>query len=302
VFFLIHLAPGDPFAAAMGNPSVTEAIRAQWRHSYGLDQPVPVQYAAYLSSIARGDFGWSFSMHRPVIDVLRDALPNTLLLMSVALLASFVLGITAAIAQTVRRGALTDKVLTGISLFLFAMPEFWLALMMLFVLAYRFQVFPIGGMIEPVTHSSLSFGGRVADVAKHTILPALTLTLLYSAVVVRYQRAALLDALPADYVRTARAKGLSEHAIVRRHALRNALLPTITLFGLAVPALLTGAVFVEKVFAWPGMGSVVVGSIDSRDYPLLMAAVIIGSILVALGGLLSDLLYRVADPRLRDDR
>jgi peptide/nickel transport system permease protein len=134
------------------------------------------------------------------------------------------------------------------------------------------------------------------------VLPALTLTLLYSSVVVRYQRAALLDTLPAEYIKTARAKGASERAVVRRHALRNALLPTITLFGLAFPALLTGAVFVEKVFSWPGMGLVIVNSIDTRDYPLLMASVIIGSALVALGSLIADFLYHVADPRTRDDR
>jgi peptide/nickel transport system permease protein len=184
------------------------------------------------------------------------------------------------------------------------MPEFWLALMILVLFAYKFPVpiFPIGGMMDPVVYASLGPAGRLADIARHTVLPAITLTLLFSAVVARYPRAALLDVLPADFVKTARAKGVSERAIVRRHALRNALLPTISLFGLAFPALLTGAVFVEKVFSWPGMGLVIVNSIDTRDYPLLISAVIIGSILVALGSLLADVLYVVADPRLRDDR
>jgi peptide/nickel transport system permease protein len=299
-FFLIHLAPGDPFAAAVANPNVTEAVRAQWREAYGLDRPVPEQFARYIESVARGDLGWSFSLQRPVRDVLRDTLPNTLLLMSIALVASFGLGIILAITQARKAGSLTDKVIGGASLFLFSMPEFWLALMALFALAYRFPIFPIGGMTDPVIHASLTLGGRIGDVARHTVLPALTLTLLFSAVVARYQRAALLDTLPAEYIKTARAKGVAEGAIVRRHALRNALLPTITLFGLAFPALLTGAVFVEKVFSWPGMGLVIVNSIDTRDYPLLMAAVIIGSILVALGSLVADVLYRVADPRLRD--
>ncbi|MDP9178361.1 MAG: ABC transporter permease [Gemmatimonadota bacterium] len=301
-FILIHLAPGDPFGAAMDNPNVTDAVRAQWRAAYGLDRPLPQQFASYLGSVARGDLGWSFSLQRPVIDVLRDALPNTLLLMSIALATSFSLGIALAIAQASRPGSLTDRVLGGISLFFFSVPEFWLALMVIVLLAYRFPIFPIGGMVDSVMHSSLTSWGKFIDIARHTVLPAATLTLLFSAVVARYQRAALLDVLPAEYVRTARAKGVPERSIVRRHALRNALLPVITLFGLAFPALLTGAVFVEKVFAWPGMGLVIVNSIESRDYPLLMASVIIGSVLVAVGSLLADLLYRVADPRIRDDR
>jgi peptide/nickel transport system permease protein len=233
---------------------------------------------------------------------LKSALPNTLLLMSIALVASFAVGIFFAVIQALKPRSVADRIISAVSLFLFSMPEFWLALMMLFLFAYRFPVFPIGGMTDPIMHSSYSFAGRIADLARHTLLPALTLTLLYSSVVVRYQRAALLDTLPAEYIKTARAKGASERAIVRRHALRNALLPTITLFGLAFPALLTGAVFIEKVFGWPGMGLVIFKSIDTRDYPLLMASVIIGSALVALGSLIADLLYHVADPRTRDDR
>lgn len=302
VFFLIHLAPGDPLSAAIENPNVTEAVRAHWRHAYGLDRSIPEQYGMYLASVARGDFGWSISMQRPVIDVLREALPNTLLLMTVALAASFSLGILLAVVQAAKPGSPGDRIIGAVSLLFFSMPEFWLALMVMILLAYRFPVFPIGGMMDPTVYDSLSAGGRVAHVARHTVLPAFTLTLLFSAIVARYQRAALLDTLPSDYVRTARAKGVPERSIVRRHALRNALLPVITLFGLAFPMLLTGAVFVEKVFAWPGMGLVIVNSIDSRDYPLLMAAVMIGSVLVAVGSLIADLLYFAFDPRLRDER
>jgi peptide/nickel transport system permease protein len=302
-FVLIHRAPGDPFGDTLENPNVTEEMRAELRALYGLDRPLPEQFARYVGSVFRGDFGWSFSKQRPVIDVLRDALPNTLLLMGIALAASFALGIALAIAQATRPGSVTDRVLGGISLFFFSVPEFWLATMVIALLPYRFpEIFPIGGIVDPTTHAYLSRGGQLLDLAKHTVLPAATLTLLFSAVVARYQRAALLDVLPADYVRTARAKGVSERSIVRHHALRNALLPVITLFGLAFPALLTGAVFIEKVFGWPGMGLVIVGSIDSRDYALLMAAIIMGSVLVAIGSLLADLLYRVADPRIRDDR
>jgi peptide/nickel transport system permease protein len=300
VFFLAHLAPGDPFSAAMDNPNVSETVRAKWRESYGLDKPLGEQYIRYMTAVARGDLGWSFSLQRPVRAVLADALPNTLLLMVIALIAGFVLGIAAAVTQVVRKGRLVDKLLSGVSLFFFAIPEFWLATMLLLLLAYQFRIFPIGGMVDPVMHDSMSGGGKIADLAKHVVLPALTLALLAAAVVARYQRAALLDTLPEDYIRTARAKGLNTRQIVRQHALRNALLPVITLAGLAFPALVTGAVFVEKVFSWPGMGLVIVNSIGTRDYPLLLAGVIGISALVAVGSLAADLLYAAADPRVRD--
>jgi peptide/nickel transport system permease protein len=179
------------------------------------------------------------------------------------------------------------------------MPDFWLAILTLLAFAYWLPVFPVGGAVDPVMHESMGLGGRFLDRLWHLALPALTLMLLASAVVARYQRAALLDVLPADYIRTARLKGLTEREILRRHALRNALLPIISLVGLSFPALLTGAFFVEKIFAWPGMGYAVINAIGTRDYLLVVGGVIIGSIMVTLGSLLSDLLYAWADPRLR---
>jgi peptide/nickel transport system permease protein len=306
-FFLIHRAPGDPFAEMVNDPLVTPEMRAHWMKAYGLDRPLPEQFAKYVVSVARGDLGWSHSLKRPVAHVLRDALPNTLLLMSVALFASFAVGIGLAVAQVRKPGSLTDRVVGGVLLFFFSVPEFLLALMLLILFTYQFPIWfghglPIGGMTDAVVYESFGPIDRLIDIAKHTILPALTLTLVFSAVVARYQRAALLDVLPSEFVKTARAKGVPERIIVRHHALRNALLPTISLFGLAFPALLTGAVFVEKVFGWPGMGLIIVGSISTRDYPLLMSSVIIGAVLVGLGSLLADMLYLVADPRLRHDR
>jgi peptide/nickel transport system permease protein len=179
------------------------------------------------------------------------------------------------------------------------MPDFWLAILALLALTYWLPIFPVGGAVDPVMHEYLGLGGRIADRLRHLALPALTLTLLASASVARYQRAALLDVLPADFIRTARLKGLTEREILRRHALRNALLPIITLIGLSFPALLTGAFFVERIFAWPGMGYAVINAISTRDYPLVVGGVIIGSIMVTLGSLLADLLYVWADPRLR---
>jgi peptide/nickel transport system permease protein len=236
-----------------------------------------------------------------VRDVLADALPNTLLLMSVALVGSFALGILIALVQVARRGSATDHVLGGISLFFLSMPDFWFAILALLAFTYWLPIFPVGGAVDPVMHEYMSIGGRIFDRLRHLLLPALTLTLLASASVARYQRAALLDVLPADYIRTARLKGLTEKAILRRHALRNATLPIITMIGLSFPALLTGAVFIERVFAWPGMGYAVVNAIAARDYPLVVGGVIIGSIMVMVGSLLADILYAWADPRIRDE-
>jgi peptide/nickel transport system permease protein len=298
-FALIHLAPGDPFSAVLDNPNVSETVRQTLRAQYGLDRPLPEQFVRYVGALAHGELGWSFSHERPVREVLAGALPNTLLLMGVALVASFALGILVALLQVARRGSLIDHSLSGITLLFFSMPDFWLAILSLLALTYWLPIFPVGGAVDPVMHEYLGLGGRVVDRLWHLALPALTLTLLASASVARYQRAALLDVLPADYIRTARLKGLTEKEILRRHALRNALLPIITLIGLSFPALLTGAFFIERIFAWPGMGYAVVNAIGTRDYPLVVGGVIIGSIMVTLGSLLADLLYAWADPRLR---
>ena len=298
-FALIHLAPGDPFSAAMDNPNMSEAVRQTLRAQYGFDRPLPEQFVKYVNALAHGELGWSFSHERSVREVLATALPNTLLLMVVALLGSFALGIVIALVQVGRRGSLTDHALSGVSLLFISMPDFWLAILTLLTFAYWIPLFPVGGTVDPVLHEYMGFGGRLVDRLKHLALPALTLTALASAAVARYQRAALLDVLPADYIRTARLKGLTEREILRRHALRNALLPIITMIGLSFPALLTGTFFIEKIFAWQGMGYAVVNAIGTRDYPLVMGGVIIGSIMVTLGSLLADLLYALADPRLR---
>jgi peptide/nickel transport system permease protein len=298
-FALIHLAPGDPFSAAIDNPNVSESVRERLRAQYGLDRPLPQQFTSYVNQLAHGELGWSFSHNRPVRDVLSIALPNTLLLMGIALVGSFALGILIALVQVSRRESATDHVLSGLSLLFISMPDFWLAILALLAFTYWLPIFPVGGAVDPVMHEYMGLWARIVDRLRHLVLPALTLTALASAGIARYQRAALLDVLPSDYIRTARVKGLTERAIMRRHALRNAMLPIISLIGLAFPALLTGAVFIEKVFAWPGMGLAMVNAIGTRDYPLVVGAVIVGSIMVTLGSLLADMLYVWADPRLR---
>jgi peptide/nickel transport system permease protein len=299
-FVLIHAAPGDPFSNAMENPSVTEALRASWRKAYGLDRPVSEQYVRYVANVFRGNLGYSTAGRR-VKDALADAFPNTLALMTLGIGGGFGLGILTAIAQVRKAGTRVDRILGGISLTFFSVPDFWFAQLMLVAFALWLQVFPLGGTVTVGTYDHLCPGGQFVDRITNLILPALTLALLYFPLIARHQRAALLDTLPAEFIATARAKGVSETGIVTRHALRNALLPIVTLLGVAFPALFSGAVFVERVFSWPGMGSLIVNAISGRDYPLLTAAVIFASAFVVMGSIAADVLYRWLDPRLRSD-
>jgi peptide/nickel transport system permease protein len=298
-FFLIHAAPGDPFATTLDNPLATEALRERLRAQFGLDRPLAEQYVRYLSSVARGELGYSFSLRRPVGEAVATFLPNTLLLMAVSLAGSFTLGVAVGVLQAVRHGRATDRALSAVSLVFYSMPEFWFALMAILLFAYELRLFPVGGMVDPVLHQYLGFWARVGDRLMHLVLPATTLALLSAAAIARYQRSAMLDVIHLDFVRTARAKGLRLRAVVLRHALRNALLPTITLLGLAFPALLGGAVFIEKIFSWPGMGQMAVNAVATRDYPLVTASVILGAVMVAAGNILADLLSAAIDPRLR---
>jgi peptide/nickel transport system permease protein len=298
-FVLIHLAPGDPFMTVYENPNVDSAVRERLRAAYGFDRPLIEQYVRYVAGVARGELGYSFSQHRPVLDVLASTIPNTLLLMGVAVALSFVGGIALGVVQAVRRGSFADRVLGALSLFFLSMPDFWLAVMALLTFAYWIPIFPITGTLDSLTYDYMTPLERVVDRAYHVALPALTLALLDAAAIARHQRGAMLDTLHEDFVRTARAKGVAERTVVLRHVLRNALLPMVTIFGLSFPALLGGAVFVEKVFAWPGFGLMTVTAIAARDYPLVTGSVIVGSIMACAGSLLADVLYAAADPRVR---
>jgi peptide/nickel transport system permease protein len=298
-FVLVHLAPGDPISVALDRPGVTDAVRQQWRESFGLDKPLGEQYVRWVANAARGELGYSFSHRRPVRDVLADTLPRTILLAGLSLVLSFFIGIAVGVLQAERPGGARDRWLGRVLLLLYSVPDFWLALIALLAFAYWLPLLPAGGIVDPVMHDYLSAGGRIADRLKHLVLPVLTLTLLSAASIARYQRSALLDVLPSDWMRTALAKGLSWRAAVRQHAVRNALLPTITLAGLWLPALAAGAVFIEKVFSWPGMGLATVNAIGARDYPLVTAGVLAISVLVVLGALLADIAVALVDPRVR---
>jgi peptide/nickel transport system permease protein len=204
------------------------------------------------------------------------------------------------VVQAVRRGGWFDRVSSGVLLLFYSLPDFWGALMILLVFAYWWPILPPGNIVDPTMHEYMGFWERVGDRIEHLILPASSLTLLSMAAVARYQRTAMLEVLPSDYIRTARAKGLPESQVIWRHALRTALTPMVTLLGLMMPAFLGGALFIEKVFAWPGMGFLAAEAIGNRDYDLVTATVVVGSIMVVIGNILADLLHMALDPRVRE--
>ncbi|PYO27968.1 MAG: diguanylate cyclase [Gemmatimonadetes bacterium] len=274
-FLIVHLAHGSPCGQPDGLP-VSPAICADLTRRFGLDKPISTQYYKYLGALLHGDLGWSIALQRPVAAALAEALPNTFALALTALILDFALGVALGVYQAARERRFGDIALGNVALFVNSMPTFWLVLC-------------------PQVHAF----SCVADFAWHLTLPALTLGLVGAAGTARYQRAAMLEVVRQDFVRTARAKGLRERRVLLRHALRNALLPLITLFGLTFPFLLTGAVLVETVFAWPGMGRLAVTAILQRDYPIVTAAALVASVMVVLGNLLADALYGVADPRIR---
>jgi peptide/nickel transport system permease protein len=296
-FVLIHVAPGDPFS--FEGPNLTEAVRAHWRAEYGLDKPLSTQYVLWLRNLATGQLGYSTSLNEPVSSALAAALPRTLLLMGVAVVASFGLGIFLALYQVERRGTRRARWAGTIALFFYSVPDFWLALVLLLAFAYWIPILPPGYTVDLVSHAYMSPWMAFVDRLRHLVLPASTLILLTTAAAARFQRAELLEVLPLDFVRTARAKGLPERRVLRRHVLRNALIPMISLFGLTLPALLGGSVFVERVFSWQGMGAMTVTAIGTRDYQLVLAGVLIGTTMVVVGNLLADIAYAYADPRLR---
>jgi peptide/nickel transport system permease protein len=218
----------------------------------------------------------------------------------VSLTLSFVLGLIIGVLQAVHRGGLFDRVSSGVLLFFYSLPDFWGALMALLIFAYWWPILPAGNIVDATLHDYMSGWGAFVDRLRHLVLPSLSLTLLTMAGISRYQRAAMLEVLPSDFIRTARAKGLPEREIIWRHALRTALTPMVTMLGLLLPALLGGALFVEKIFSWPGMGLLAANAIDARDYDLVTATVVVGSVMVVIGNVAADLLHVLIDPRIRE--
>lgn len=296
-FVLAHLAPGEPMVADAERLHADPARVARVRAEFGLDRPLAIQYGMYLANAARGNLGESFTMRRPVIDILRERLPRTVLLAGASLLLAFTAGIAIAVVQAARAGDWIDALLGTVTLAFHSTPVFWLGLVLLVVCAQWLGWLPAGGMTTPVEHAQMGAMGRMLDVGRHLVLPAVTLALVQTAEIARFQRGALVDALGSGFVRAARARGLAEIVILVRHALRSALAPAIVLAGMSVPALLAGSVLVETVFGWPGMGRLMRDAIASRDYNVILAAAALSGALVALGNLAADLAVRAIDPR-----
>jgi peptide/nickel transport system permease protein len=305
LFFVLALAPGDPTAAYF-NPNMPAEVIEQIRRNFGLDQPVHIRYFKWLGAFLTGNFGYSFAQSRPVLDVLKDALPNTLILTFISLALVFILGVLIGVIQAVRQNSVLDGFLSITSLFFYSMPPFWLALMLMLIFSLKFHEWGVPFALPPtgitnVDYEFMTGGQKIVDRIQHLILPVATLTLALAAGVSRYTRGQMLEVVRQDYIRTARAKGVPERRVIMKHALRNSLIPVITLLGLYLPFLFSGAVFVEVIFAWPGMGRVIFDAIFQRDYPVVMATSFIFAVLVVLGNLLADVLYAVADPRIRYD-
>jgi peptide/nickel transport system permease protein len=299
-FFIIRLAPGDPTAFFI-EPGVSPRVVEQMREQYGLNDPLPVQYVKWLGNVVQGDFGKSFSRQKPVFDVLTEALPITMTLAVLTIMLNFAGGILLGIISAVKQGTKLDRGLTVGALFFYSMPDFWFGLMSILIFCLALGWFPASNLNSVGVEFDWLDIDSVIDRAKHLILPVFVLSISGMAGLARYVRGSMLEVIRQDYVRTARAKGLAEKRVIFKHALRNALLPTVTIIGSSLPALFGGALVIETIFALPGVGRTTIDAIFSRDYPLIIAGTLISAVLIILGNLVSDVLYAVVDPRIKLD-
>jgi peptide/nickel transport system permease protein len=293
-FAVLHLAPGGPLSQFALVPGMTQERLAQIAHDMGLDRSLPVQYWEWASRLLTGDWGRSYRDQSPVLDVISSHLFATLELMATAILIAVLLGVWIGVMGAVRRYSFADMLATVGAMVALSIPTFWFGLVVIYVFSVRLQWLPAGNMYTVGD-------GSLLDFLHHLIAPALVLALVEVAIWSRYMRASMIDVINQDYIRTARAKGLPEKRVLIRHALRNALLPMITLAGLELPTLLGGALVTETVFTWPGMGRLFLDSLGYRDYPVVMGILMFSAVLVLVGNLLADILCAVADPRIRLD-
>lgn len=297
-FLLIQLAPGDPaevIAGEMGG--ATEEMLANIRATYGLDKPVPVQLAIYLSSVLRGDLGSSFFYNTPVFGLIVSKLGPTLLLVVTSLLLAIGGGTLLGVLASRNPEGVFSNFVTVLALIGYSMPVFWSGLMLVILFASAVPIFPISGMRDILLSGSLLT--ESLDVLHHLVLPSFTLAIIYLAQYSRLSRASMLEVLGSDYIRTARAKGVPESVVIGKHALRNAILPVVTIAGLQFGSLLSGAVLVETVFNWPGLGTLAFESILRRDFPTILGILLFSSVLVIIANLMTDLLYQWIDPRIQ---
>ncbi len=303
-FLVVQLAPGDPAAlkarASEGSKPVSEEVVLQTRKLYGLDQPIFIRYWIWLKQIATLNFGESFVDHRPVKDKILERLPISLQLSIISIFLAYVISIPLGVFSAIHRSSMIDQIITFFLFILYSLPGFWVALLLILFLGGGdyLNLFPIYGLSSPGAES-MAFFPWLLDRAWHLVLPIFCLTYGSFAGLSRYTRVAMLDVVQQDYIRTARAKGLGERAVIFRHALRNSLIPIITLLAFQLPAILGGSVIVESIFSIPGMGKLGFEAVLSRDYPVIMGIFTISSLLTLIGFLLADIIYVLVDPRIR---
>jgi peptide/nickel transport system permease protein len=303
VFFVIHIAPGDPMEMLINqyqrntpSPETLEAFRIK----YGLDQPIHIQYFKWLQNCLAGDLGESFKYHRPVTTLIAERIPFTIQLTFLALLFDALFGILLGIISAVKQYTLTDKIISIGSLVIYSIPGFWLALMLILIFSVNLGWLPLS-QTRSLDYDLLSGVEQVKDRLSHLILPVFVLGIASAASTARYLRSRLLEVLSEEFILAARARGIKEKTIIYSHALKNALIPIITIYGMSLPFLLGGSVLIESVFSWPGMGSLAIEAVQNRDYPLILATTMMGAFLVVLGNLLADIMYAVVDPRVSYD-
>ncbi|MET0441083.1 MAG: ABC transporter permease [Casimicrobiaceae bacterium] len=290
VFFITRLAPGDPAAIMLGDQA-TAADIAKLRASYGLDKPLPVQFAYWLAELARGNLGQSIFLQRPVTQALMERAEPTFFLTLVSMLIAAGIGIPCGIVAAVWRGKAVDQAFSGFAMLGASIPSFWFGLILMQIFAVGLGLFPVAGYGNP--------GAPLVERLHHLVLPSIVLGVVNSALILRFTRASMLDVLSEDHIRTARAKGLPESRVILRHALRNALIPVITVLGLTFALLIGGAIVTETVFGLPGVGNLVVSAVLRRDYPVIQGALLVIAALYVLINLAIDLLYLAVDPRVR---
>jgi peptide/nickel transport system permease protein len=320
IFFLVELSPGTA-ADKYFNPDTTPDTRDMIIEKYQLDAPGYVRYIYMLRNLVMLDFGVSMATERPVFDMIMDAAPNTIVLSLITLAVLYPTGILLGTVQAVRHGKAADTGISVGSLFFYSMPSFWLALMLQLIVSYwlgdiveqmgrdgmlpNFIVMlfalPAAGMYDAVEYDYMTTSEQLFDRFRHLILPGVAMGLAFAASTARYMRSSLLEVIRQDYIRTARAKGLPERRVVLKHAMRNAIMPIVTLVGLSLPALFTGAVLTEHIFAWPGMGRLILDAVYGQDTPLIIGCFFVIALLVVAGNLVADLSYAVVDPRVKYD-
>ena len=297
LFAILALAPGDPLADFATNPSVPPEVRENIKRALGLDQPWPVRYVKWLGSILQGDWGYSFGSRLPVWDLIKQRIPNTLAVVGVAYLVAVLLAIPIGVLSAVKQYSVFDHVATTFAFAGFSIPTFFTGVVLIIIFSVKLRLLPFVYDSQVTVHDLDSLGQQI----RQSIMPISVLALFQTATLVRYTRASMLENLPMDYVRTARAKGLAEPWVIRRHVVRNSLIPVVTLIAITAPTVFSGALVTEQIFRVPGVGSLLIASIQRNDTPVIMAISFTLSVLVVLFNLIADVLYGVLDPRIRYD-